>query len=139
LLREIGLDKRLKNKDDMRGDFFQFRQREETRDGNKNRPITVVDAKNRPWNPKTKIGNGSLVEVKFNVKDYGAGKNAGVYPQAIRVLNLVPYERQEFAELPEDNEFVQKADEFNNPAPDFEQDFGIADDEAPDFEDEQQD
>ena len=46
---------------------------------------------------------------------------------------------REFAALPEDNEFVQKADDFNNVAPDFEQDFGLQDDEVPDFEEEQQD
>lgn len=53
-----------------------------------------------------KIGNGSYVEVKFKVVPYKT--TVGVYPQAIRVLELVPYVRQEFAPLPEDNEFVQK-------------------------------
>lgn len=112
-LKNLGLEKKIRNKDDERGDFIQLRQREYRANGKKNDPITVVDAKNRPWNRETKIGNGSDVEVKIDVADYGKGKPMGVYPRAVRVLDLVAYVRQEFAELPEDNKYVEKADEFN--------------------------
>lgn len=107
LLDELKIKDKLKNKGDERGDFIQFRQREKQANGKPNFPITVVDARNRPWNPEIKIGNGSTVEVKFKVVDYGKGKPTGVYPQAVRVLEHNPYVRQEFAPLPEDNEYVQ--------------------------------
>lgn len=123
LFKELGIEDKMKNKGDERGDFIQFRQREKQANGKANFPITVVDARNRPWDPKivdgkvtNPIGNGSTVEVKFKVVDYGKGKPKGVYPQALRVLDLAPYVRQEFAPLPEDNEYVQKfKDDFNEP------------------------
>jgi hypothetical protein len=123
VIQELGIEHKIKNKDDERGDFIQFRQREKRSSGEKNFPITVVDARNRLWDPKiddtgkvtNPIGNGSTVEVKFKVVDYGKDKaktaRYGVYVQAIRVLDLAPYVRQEFAPLPEENEYVQKLDE----------------------------
>lgn len=105
------LAKKVKNKDDERGEFIQLKQKETTSKGKINRPITVVDARNRPWNPSVKIGNGSTVEVKIDIVPYQS--TVGVYPLAIRVLDLNPYVRQEFAPLPEDSEYARKADEFN--------------------------
>lgn len=116
LIEELGIADKLKNKDDIRGKFITFKQKEFRADGKPNFPITVVDAANRPWDPEVKIGNGSTVEVKFKVVDYGKGKPTGVYPQAIRVLDLVPFVRQEFAPLPDDNEYVQKIKEEFPPA-----------------------
>lgn len=116
LMKELGIGNKVKNKGDERGDFIQFKQKAIRADGTPNRPITVVDARNRPWDPKivngevtNKIGNKSLVEVKFNVVEYKT--TTGVYPQAIRILELVPYVRQEFAPLPEDSEFVKKIED----------------------------
>ncbi len=120
-LKGVKLAGRIKNKDDDRGDFMAFKQKATRRDGSPNRPITIVDARNRKWPEDQKIGNGSKIEVKFSVKEYGAGIQAGVYPQAIRILEHVPYERQEFAPLPEESEYVQHA-------PDFAKDFGLDDD-----------
>jgi hypothetical protein len=108
LIKELGIADKMRNKDDIRGKFITLKQREKQANGKNNDPITVVDARNRVWDPDVKIGNGSTVEVKFKVVDYGKGKPKGVYPQAIRILDLVPYERQEFAPLPEDSEYVQK-------------------------------
>lgn len=105
LIKGLNPGPKLKNKGDDRGDFIQFKQKAERADGTPNRPITVVDARNRLWNHDVKIGNGSKVEVKFNVVPYKT--TVGVYPQAIRVLELVEYVRQEFAPLPEDSEYVQ--------------------------------
>jgi hypothetical protein len=106
-IKALGIGSKLKNKGDERGEFIQFKQRELRANGKKNDPITVVDAHNRPWDPDTKIGNDSTVEVKFNVVDYGKGKPQGVYLQALRVLDLVPYVRQEFAPLPEGSEYLK--------------------------------
>jgi hypothetical protein len=107
LFEELGIKNKMKNKKDERGDFIQFKQKELQANGKKNFPITVVDARNQPWNPDAKIGNGSTVEVKFKVVPYGPGKPTGVYPQAIRVLEHNEYVRQEFAPLPEDNKYYQ--------------------------------
>lgn len=109
LLKELKIADKIKNKGDERGDFIQLKQKETQANGKANFPITVVDARNRPWDPNVKIGNGSTVEVKFKVVPY-PGKPTGVYPQAVRVLELIPYVRQEFAPLPEDNQYFQ-ADE----------------------------
>lgn len=105
------LAKKIKNKGDERGDFIQLKQKETTSTGKRNRPITVVDARNRPWNPAVKLGNKTLAEVKIDIVPYKT--TTGVYPLAIRVLELVPYVRQEFAPLPEDSEYAAKADEYN--------------------------
>jgi hypothetical protein len=138
LLEELGLGKKLKNKDDERGIFIQFKQKAHRADGTPNRPITVVDARNRLWDPKivngqvtNKIGNNTLGEVKFEVVEYKT--TIGVYPQAIRVLDLVPYVRQEFAPLPEDNEFVRKAESFDFNLPTtFDMESAVIEDELDD-------
>lgn len=116
LLKELKIDDKLKNKGDERGDFIQFKQKEKQANGKDNYRITVCDARNRVWDQDVKIGNGSTVEVKFKVIDYGVGKPTGVYPQAVRVLEHKPYERVEFAPLPEDNKYVQN---FADPVEDF--------------------
>jgi hypothetical protein len=114
VFKELKIEKKLKEKDGIT--FLRFTQKEKQANGKDNFPITVVDAANRPWDPQivdgkvnNPIGNDSLVEVKFKTIDYGKAMPTGVYPQAIRVLDLKPYVRQEFAPLPEDNEYVQKA------------------------------
>jgi hypothetical protein len=74
------------------------------KDGSKADPLRIVDSNNEPWNGAL-IGNGSKVDVKFVVKDYGVGKKKGVYIRAVRVLDLVPYVAQDFAPLSTDDEF----------------------------------
>jgi hypothetical protein len=91
-----------------RSPFVRFVQKELRSNGKKNDPIAVVDALNRPWDPETKIGNESVVEVKANVADYGKGKPKGLYPQAVRVLEHKPFVRQEFAPLPEDSVYLRQ-------------------------------
>jgi hypothetical protein len=105
LLERLGLGKRLKNKGDEREDFIQFRQREKRQDGSLNRRISVVDLEGEPWRQDRLIGNGSTVDLKFEHKDYGEGKHPGLYPQAIRVLELAEYRRQEFAPLDENDPY----------------------------------
>lgn len=115
LFRELKIDNKMKEKDGVK--FLRFTQKQHQVNGKENFPITVVDARNRAWDPNTKIGNDSLCEVKFKVVDYGKGKPTGVYPQAVRVLDLNEYVRQEFAPLPEDSEYVKAlpVDDFSEP------------------------
>jgi hypothetical protein len=108
-LKELGIEDRLKNKDDDRGDFIQFRQREKRMDGSLNKRINVVDAAGEAWPQDKLIGNGSVVDVRFDYRDYGAGKKPGVYPQAIRVLEHAEYQRVDFAPLHEDDPYAKPA------------------------------
>ena len=129
LLKELGLSSRI-TKGEKRNRIL-FRQREKRPDGETNRPITVVDANNKPWDESKLIGNESVVDLKFKFTDYGKGKPAGVYPQALRVLEHVEYKRQEFAPLNEDDQYWKEGSE---EAPTFEKDFGL--EENDDLDDE---
>ena len=80
--------------------FIQFRKTELNKEGNKNDPIRIYDAEDNKWDPMLNdkgqptnlIGNGSLGDVKLSVRDYGVGKQLGVYPDAIRITEHVEYE-----------------------------------------------
>lgn len=131
LFKSLGIMDRLKDPRDgeTRGRFITLKQRELRADGRRNDPIKVVNAAGEPWPEDILIGNGSTIDVKFNVKDYGKGKRKGVYIQAIRVLELVPFERVEFAPLSADDEFFAKAAETASvETPDFNRDFDLDDD-----------
>ena len=101
-----GLGDRIKGKGYAVGQKGQFKDREPfiilkkselTKDGKPNSPIRVYDQDDEPWEDNTLIGNGSTVDVKINIKDYGPGKKKGIYPEAVRVQELVRYESNEFA------------------------------------------
>lgn len=121
LIKELNIENKMKEKDGVK--FLRFTQKEKQANGKANFPISVVDARNRPWDPQrdadgkvtNHIGNDSLVEVKFKVVPYGVGKPTGVYPQALRVLEHKAFVRQEFAPLAEDNPYLQNFADFNEP------------------------
>jgi hypothetical protein len=79
------------------------------KDGTKADPIRIVAANGTPWDGSL-IGNGTVVDVKFIVKEY-PGKKSGVYIRAVRVLELVKYEAQDFAPLDEDDKFFAEQPE----------------------------
>ena len=103
----LGIKDRIKQKDTyLEGTpYMSIKQAELRKNGDNNDPITVVDIAGNPWDPNKLIGNGSDVEVKFSVVDNGPGKFTGVYIRSVRVLKLIPYSRQEFDEISEDDEF----------------------------------
>lgn len=111
-LKELKITERLrdpKEEDDRTEQYLSFRQKEFRTDpvsGEKkaNRPIEVVDIQGRAWDGKTLLGNGTVADVKFTVRDYGKGKPKGVYIQAVRVLELVPYVANTFAPLSEEEQ-----------------------------------
>lgn len=120
-----------KGNDKRKEDFLSFRQREfrndpKTGEKVKNDPIHVVDVKGEPWDPSAKIGNGSVADVKFTKRDYGVGKPKGFYIKAIRVLEHVSYETQEFAPLSADDEFFASPED-NLAAPDSSDDAAVDD------------
>lgn len=108
LLKQHGIDDKLRDpkgeKDTRKDSFLTLRVLEERADGTKNDPPKVVDARNNKWDDRL-IGNGSVCDIKVKVKDYGAGTPKGAYLQAIRVLDLVTYESNDFDELSEDDAY----------------------------------
>lgn len=56
-------------------------------------PPKVADSEGNPWDSSTFIGNGSKVEVWFEVYDTKMGK--GTRLEGIKVLEHVPYETDE--------------------------------------------
>lgn len=114
LIRKAGIVDRLrepKDNDTRKESFISFRHKELRKDGTPNDPLRIVNSDNKPWG-NSLIGNGSTVDVKFAVKDYGPGKKKGVYIRAVRVLEHVPYEIEDFAPLDSDDEyFANTSDE----------------------------
>lgn len=149
LIKEFKLKDRLKDKFKKDGslragyekrdnEFIILKRKEFDYEGEPNEHIRVVDADNKPWNPKEELGNETEVDVKVQIVDYGVGKKKGIYPVALRVLDLVPFTRTDFAPLPEEDERVKKA-RAKNTGPSVEEDFGGDDgdtlDDAPETPD----
>lgn len=114
-IKAAGAGKKLKEpKDDdeeRNTPFISFRQREfygEGENRKRSRPISVSNADGTAWDQNLKIGNGTVADVKFNIKDNGVGRPQGVYLQAVRILDHVPYEPKDFAPLSSDDEFFSK-------------------------------
>lgn len=129
-VKGYGIGDRVKSKDDYLDGrpFLSFKQAELRKDGTPNDPIKVVDINGKPWDHTKLIGNESDVDVKFRVVDYGVGKKNGVYIAAVRILNLVPYERQEFAPVTEDDDFagnLAQAEDLVQADAEFQKDFGL--------------
>jgi len=125
-LKAAGIGDRVKTKDNYLdgSPFMSFRQAEYRKDGvTKNEPIKIVDAAGKPWDDNKLIGNQSDVDVKFVKMDFGPGKKPGVYIRAVRVLNLVPYEKDDFGAITEDDEFFQEAVKVSDE--EFAKDFGL--------------
>ena len=90
---DLGLKSRIKNKEDERGDFIQFQKRAITSKGNSAYPIKVVDHRNQPWDEKVLIGNGSTLNVSFDIIETSYGQKKFLKPivKAVQVWDLVPY------------------------------------------------
>lgn len=113
IISDAGLDGKLKTpkkgKDDRKETFLSFRQREYRTGKNgervKNEPVAISTAQGTSWPEGKLIGNGTIADVKFTHKDNGPGKHPGVYINAVRILKLVPYERDDFEPLSEEDEY----------------------------------
>ncbi len=101
-----GLKDKIKDKGN--GQYITFKRRELKMDGSANQPIRVVDHHGEPWNPKTKIGNGSTVNVNFAINEYGKGqKSANIL--SMQVWDLVTYEGGEFPVKEDEQSWVEDA------------------------------
>ena len=112
-LKGYGIADKVKKKDNYLDGkpHLSFKQPEYQKSGKPNEPIKVSDILGEPWDDKNLIGNGSDVEVRFVVVDYGPGKKKGMYIRSIRVLRLVEYNKGDFKPIQEDDEFFQLAKE----------------------------
>lgn len=113
-VKALGIGDRVKEKEGyLEGNpYLSFKQTELRRDGEPNKPVPVTDIIDNPWPEDKKIGNGSTVDLKFAVVDYGKGKFKGVYLRSMRVLDHVPFEgRKDFTPVAETDEFFLKAQE----------------------------
>lgn len=102
-----GLKAKLKDKGN--GQYITFKRRELKQDGTPNQPIRVVDHHGEAWNPKTKIGNGSTVNVNFAINEYGKNeKSANIL--SLQVWDLVPYVGGEFPVKEDKEDWVAEAE-----------------------------
>jgi hypothetical protein len=134
-LKRVGVDDRLRSKENYLNGrpYMSFKQAELNRDGEPNKRIKITEIDGQtPWDENKLIGNETVADVRFVVIDNGKGKFKGVYPRSIRVLEHIPYERKEFADLPEDDPYyaaaqeakAKKEAEYNQ----FRRDFGLDED-----------
>ena len=114
-LKSLGVGDRVKSKDDYIDgqSYITLKQPELQKSGKANDPIEVVDIKGAAWDQGNLIGNLSDVDVKVNIVDYGVGKKRGIYIKKMRVLNLVPYEKNDFAPITEDDPFFENVKQSN--------------------------
>lgn len=120
-LKDFKLTDRLKDKGDDRKAFLHFRKPEFNADGKPNEPYRIYDADGEAWSPTTFLGNGTRVDVKVSIVDNGKGKKSGLYAQAIRVRDHVPYHTDEFAGMDGEDVGVQKSNMSSNAGKEFEE------------------
>ena len=128
VLKQHKLTDRLKDKYEDRGKFLVLRKTEFNKDGNPNPPIRVYDGDDNEWDRSKMIGNASAADVKLDIRDYGVGKKKGVYPVAIRITDLVPYQSSEFGGMDGKADRAAPPAKRNNVAKDFAEDLN---DEVP--------
>lgn len=97
-LETEGLGPKLKDKG--HGKYITFKRKEYKTDSvtgeqKLNQPIRIVNDHGDLWDPKTKIGNGSLVRINFAINSFGKDQKAANI-LSMQVWDLVKYEGGEF-------------------------------------------
>lgn len=112
-LKENKLLDRLKDKEDAKnpdkGAFIILKKPEFDKEGEKNEPFRIYDGTGEEqvaWDDRL-IGNGSSVDAKLQIVDWGPGKKKSIYLIALRVTDLVPYVSNEFGAM-DDNRPAKK-------------------------------
>ena len=138
--KKLGIADRVKQKDDYADGkpYMTFKQAEYKRNGEANERVKVTDILGNPWPQDKLIGNGSDIDVKFVVVDYGPGKKHGIYIRSIRVLKLVEYNKQEFDAVSDDDEFAAEAkalaEQRAREAAQFKKDFALQEEDVSEVE-----
>ena len=109
-LKNDGLEDKIKNKEDERGDFIQLKQKVHARDGSMFVQPKVIDSSKNEFTDL--IGNGSTVAAKYATRDYDFAGNVGVTAdlKAVQVIKLVPYEGKAPEEEEDDFESYEPSD-----------------------------
>lgn len=91
-LREDGAERYLKERDDGTV-FVKFQRKSVKKDGSPGKPFGIVDHAGQPWDTRL-IGNGSVLNVKYEYNEVGVGKEKRMKPSAIKfqVVKYVPYQ-----------------------------------------------
>lgn len=90
--------------------YLTFRHRELRKNGDENGPIPIVDILGNPWDNDKLLGNGTDADIQFVITSGGPRK--GIYMRKVRILNLVPYERQDALEkIDKDDPFYKQMKE----------------------------
>ncbi len=105
-LKAEGLGPKLKDKGN--GTYISFKRKELKTDGSPNQPIRVVDHRGEAWDPKSKIGNGSVVNVNFAINPYGADQKAANI-LSLQVWDHVKYEGGEFPTRTDEEDWSEEA------------------------------
>lgn len=115
-LKEHKLLDRLKDKYEDRKPYLNLKKPEYTKDGEKNEPIRVYNEDNELWDPARLLGNGTEVDAKLRIVDYGKGKKQGIYTTALRVTKHVSYVSNEFSGMDGESEKPTKVKGGKSPA-----------------------
>lgn len=99
------------SKEDRKEDFISLKVLQKKKDGSNNNPPKIIDIHGNKWPEGKLLGNETIADLKVKIVDYGSASEKGVYLQATRVLDHVPYESDEFETLSEDDEYFAKATE----------------------------
>lgn len=108
-LRQQGFEDRLKEKDGVI--TFKFKRKAYKVDGTAAKKIAVVDRKGQAWDQDTLIGNGSILNVKYNIRPWKDGDGQSADVLAVQVYELVPYEGGEQFPIDDDGDAPVKENE----------------------------
>ena len=74
--------------------YINFKRKAYKADGTASKPFKIVDGRGVDWTPGVLIGNGSILNVKYNINEWEFGKKKGKRADAIaiQVFEHVPYE-----------------------------------------------
>lgn len=88
------LDRLKEPRDPIPDDYIRLRKPELDKDGKLLEKIKILDADGEPWDQlkSGNIGNGSKVDIRLTVADFGKGMKKALWTSAIRVNKLVPHE-----------------------------------------------
>lgn len=110
-----------------RGEYIVLKKKELTNTGEKNSPIRIYDSEDQPWDETKLLGNGTVADVKITIADYGVGKKKGIYPEAVRVQELVEYKSSEFGGMDGGEKSPASSPAKKAKKDTFKEDFGLVD------------
>lgn len=92
-LTEEGVAHQIREDKNTGDKYITFKRKAYKQDGEASKPIKIVDDQANDW-AGALIGNGSVLNVKYNVNEWTFGKKKGLRadPLSVQVWEHVPYE-----------------------------------------------